>query len=150
MWPIQPRSISMRPAGNMKKTSITCAYFHRAAVHRRQHPQLVQRQRQLLPRPQQRHRLLLLPQQPLLRLHQRRQLALLLLPDPRRRQDLHHLRGRVLRHSPGPDRYQRRTEYFSTTVLFWITGRRAAISGSPNSQAVDRVRFKGSNSSTTQ
>ena len=32
----------MRPAGNMKKTSITCAYLHRAVAHRRRHPQLVQ------------------------------------------------------------------------------------------------------------
>ena len=39
-WRIRPRLTLTRAGGNMKKMSITCAYFHRAALHRRRHRQL--------------------------------------------------------------------------------------------------------------
>src|SRR5205823_6117857 len=85
-------STSTRTGDNTKKTSITCGYRRRAAVHRRLHLQLVQRQHlrlQLLQ--QQLPHLLLLPR-----------------PDRRRR------RGVVPRRRPG-----RKACHRFRTKCFW-------------------------------
>ena len=106
-WRIPPLLISTRAGANTKKMSITCAYLHRAVVHRHRHLRLVQRpqrqprQRQQLHRLQQLLLLLLLLRQ--LRLRQHQHLQLLLLLDPRQRQDLSRRRGRVPHQDPGRD-----------------------------------------------
>ena len=94
------RHVQFQPAVaiNMKKTCITFGYsLVDRGPRRRLHQLLVQRrQLPLLPHRLQPRRLL--SRQPL-----QRHLQLLLLPAPRRRQDLSQRRGRVPRHTPGRD-----------------------------------------------
>ena len=112
-WRIRPRSTLTRPAGNMKKMSITYGCFQveeerlrrRLLLPRRRRPQLQRRLRQQPQLRLQQHLLLPRPQQLLLLLallrHQHQQLRLL--PDRHRRQGLSRRREPVQRLRRGLD-----------------------------------------------